>query len=168
MTSWPRRVARDGSTALAAGLVMLVGLWAAGGVVTDDATTAKVLTGAWFAATGVVALLLARTRQVTAIAVLAGCFVPASLTGSFLLFTSTVDRVVDLGGLKATRASNSTSFRGRRASDPLWSGAAPSASSSASAYCKQPTSSAEFLSASGNPTRMAVGSVVGVITPRDA
>ncbi|HEX7187817.1 MAG TPA: hypothetical protein VF423_06310, partial [Actinomycetes bacterium] len=230
MTSW--RVARDGSTAIAAGLVVLVCLWAAGGVVTDDATTAKVLTGAWFAATGVVALLLARTRQVTAIAVLVDSFVTASLTGSSLLFTSTVDRVVDekvvvaepdadptaaQATVIARRSRPATSDRARRdarhsvarpytrreaAPDPdrvqhrsrsrpqgpscAWpdrdqpgprpgwakgnkgnqqyvvpraarvrsvgSGAAPSASS-APRYCRQPTSSAEFLSASGNPTR---------------
>ena len=95
MMSWPRRLARDGSTALAASLVVLLGVWVAGGAVTDDATTAQILTGLWFAVTGGAALLLARSRQVPAVAVLAGWFVTASLSGGFLLLTSTVDRVVD-------------------------------------------------------------------------
>lgn len=108
MTSWPRRAARDGSTALVAGLVVLVGVWVAGGLVTDDATTAKLLTSGWFAATGAVALLLARSGRVPAVAVLAGWFLTATLTGGYLVVTSTVDRVVDEEVVVAEAAAGPT------------------------------------------------------------
>jgi hypothetical protein len=74
--------------------VVLAGVWVAGGVVTEDPTVAKVLTGAWFVATGAVAALLARSRRAPAVAVVAAWFVTASLAGGYLLVTSSVDRVV--------------------------------------------------------------------------
>jgi hypothetical protein len=94
MTSWSGRVARAALTAVLVGLVVLVGVWVAGGVVTDDATAAKALTGGWFTLTGAAALLLSRSRRVPTVAVLAGWFVTATLTGGFLLLTSTLDTVV--------------------------------------------------------------------------
>ena len=94
MTSWAGRTVRTVSAALAAGSVVVVGVWVTGGVVTDDATTAKILTGAWLGVSGALAVLVARSRRVPAFAVLAGWFVTTSLTGGNLLLTSTVDRVV--------------------------------------------------------------------------
>jgi hypothetical protein len=49
-------------------VVVLLGIWVTGGVLTDDATSAKVLTGCWFGASGLVALLLARTWPGLAVA----------------------------------------------------------------------------------------------------
>ena len=110
--SWTGRAAREGSTALSAGLVVLVGVWVAGGLVTDDATAARLLTGAWFAVTGGAALALARTRAVPTVAVLAGWFITASLAGGFLLFTSTVDRVVHEEVVAAGPGPDPTATRG--------------------------------------------------------
>jgi hypothetical protein len=66
--------------ATATSLVVLVGVWVAGGVITDNAMTAKLLTGGWFALTGAAALLLARGRgRGAAAALVCRWFVTASV-----------------------------------------------------------------------------------------
>ena len=94
MTSSPRRAALGTISAVATAVAVVAGAWAAGGVLTDDALTAKALTGGWFVVTGLVAAGLARSRRVPAVAVLTAWLVTTGVTGGFLLVTSTVDRVV--------------------------------------------------------------------------
>jgi hypothetical protein len=94
MTSWPRRAALGTVTAVLTGLVVVLGVWVAGAVVTDDPTAAKVLTGGWFAVTGGLAVALGRARRVSALALLTGWLVTTSVAGGFLLISSTVDTVV--------------------------------------------------------------------------
>ena len=76
-------------------LVVLAGLWVTGGLLTDDARAAKMLTGGWLLATGALAVAIGLRRRALAVPVLLGWLVTAVVAGGFLLVTSTVDRVVD-------------------------------------------------------------------------
>ena len=82
-----------GSAAFAAALVVL-GCWVTGGLLTDDATTAMVLTGAWFTVAMAAALLAARRWGRAAWPALGATAVTASIVGGWLLLTSQVDKVV--------------------------------------------------------------------------
>jgi hypothetical protein len=65
-----------------------------GALLTDDATTAMVLTGLWFAtASGLAVIALRRWRR-AALPVAAGLLVAVAAVGGWLLFTSRVDQVV--------------------------------------------------------------------------
>jgi hypothetical protein len=75
--------------------VVLAGVWVTGGLLTEDATAAMLLTGAWFAAAGLGAFVIARSRRSLAVPVLASWLVTSAAVGGFLLWTSTVDKVVD-------------------------------------------------------------------------
>ena len=76
-------------------VVVAVGVWITGGVITNDESVAKVLTGVWFAVAGVAVLLLALRNRSAAVPAIAGYVLAAGGLGGFLLYTSTVDRVVD-------------------------------------------------------------------------
>jgi hypothetical protein len=74
--------------------VLLLGVWFAGAVLTEDARTAEVLTGAWFVLLGaavVTAGVLARRWLVPLVATWG---VAVALVGGFLFLTSSVDQVV--------------------------------------------------------------------------
>jgi peptidoglycan/LPS O-acetylase OafA/YrhL len=78
---------------LVAGLV-LAGIWVAGGLVTDDFRLAMVLTALWLAVAGGIALVVARRRRALALPVLGTVLVTAAVAGGYLLYASSVDRVV--------------------------------------------------------------------------
>lgn len=70
-----------------------LGVWLTGGVLTDDATLAKLTTAVWFGLAGVLALAALRWRML-ALPVLGAFVLTAGSLGGYLLWTSTVDRVV--------------------------------------------------------------------------
>jgi hypothetical protein len=71
------------------------GVWLTGAVLTEDSTTAMVLTGLWFGLAGAVALFVGWRWRPLALPVVATYVVTATALGGYLLFTSTVDKVVD-------------------------------------------------------------------------
>lgn len=73
-----------------------------GGVLTDDETVAKGLTGLWLLLAGVISVAIARRRRDLAAPVLVGYGVAAVGLGGFLAFTSMVDQVVDEDVVVAT------------------------------------------------------------------
>jgi hypothetical protein len=76
-------------------VVVLVGVWVSGALVTDDEKAAKALTGLWFLLAGVMAVGVGRRWRPLALPVIGTFVVVAGVTGGFLLYTSTVDQVVD-------------------------------------------------------------------------
>ena len=72
-----------------------VGVWVAGGVLTDDASVARVLTGAWFGVVGGLAVAAALRWRAVAVAVVGTWLVTSVALGGFLLLTSSLDRTVD-------------------------------------------------------------------------
>jgi hypothetical protein len=70
-------------------LVVLAGVWVAGGVVTDSATTA------WFALSGLCCLALAARRRALRVPVLAAYLLTAVAVGGYLGWSMLHDRVVD-------------------------------------------------------------------------
>jgi len=85
--------ARVASVPLAVAAVIL-GVWVTGGLLTDNEFVAKGLTGAWLALAGLAAAVAAlRWRQV-ALPVLGSYLATAALVSGFLLWSSTVDKVV--------------------------------------------------------------------------
>ena len=67
--------------ALLVAAVVVAGVWVTGGLLTEDATAAMLLTGAWFAVAGLAAFLLARWRRPLAIPVLASWLVTSMAVG---------------------------------------------------------------------------------------
>ena len=76
-------------------LVVVAGVWVTGAVLTNDATVAMLLTGAWFGLAGGLAVLVAWRRRWLAAPVLGAWLVTSTVVGGFLLWTSSVDRVAD-------------------------------------------------------------------------
>jgi len=76
-------------------LVVALGVWVTGGLLTDDEQVARVLTGLWFGASGLVAAVVAWRHRWLAAPVMAGYLLVAVGLGGFLAYTSTVDQVVD-------------------------------------------------------------------------
>jgi hypothetical protein len=76
-------------------LVVALGVWVTGGLLTDDEQVARVLTGLWFAVAGLVVLVLAWRHRSLAAPLVAGYLVVTVGLGGFLAYSSTVDRVVD-------------------------------------------------------------------------
>jgi hypothetical protein len=79
---------------LAAALVA-AGVWLAGGVITDDFRASMALTGAWFAISGLAALVIGLRRRPLRAPLIAGYVVSAAAIGTFLALTTLRDRVVD-------------------------------------------------------------------------
>ncbi|MDH5278733.1 MAG: DM13 domain-containing protein [Actinomycetota bacterium] len=75
--------------------VVAAGVWVTGAVVTDDETVARGLTGVWLAVAGLSALYVAWRWRRLAWPVLGTFVVVAGGISAFLLYTSSVDRVVD-------------------------------------------------------------------------
>lgn len=75
--------------------VVLAGVWVTGAILTEDATLAMLLTGAWFGLAGALAVLTGLRWRRLAVPVIASWLVTSVAVGGFLLVTSSVDRVVD-------------------------------------------------------------------------
>lgn len=91
---------------------MAVGVWITGGVITNDESVAKVLTGLWFALAGLAVLVLAWVRRGAAVPAIIGYSVAAVGIGGFLLYTSTVDQVVDEDVVVAAPEESATASDG--------------------------------------------------------
>jgi hypothetical protein len=76
-------------------LAVAAGVWVTGAVLTQDATLAMVLTGLWFALAGAVALGIGFRWRPLAVPVVGAYLVTAAVLGGYLLYASTVDKVVD-------------------------------------------------------------------------
>lgn len=76
-------------------VVVAVGVWVTGGLLTDDETVAMGLTGLWLLIAGAGSLTVAWRRRSLAAPVLIGYVLAAGGLGGFLAYTSTVDQVVD-------------------------------------------------------------------------
>jgi hypothetical protein len=99
------RVARALALVLAAVAVELLGVWVAGGVVSDDFRIAMGLTAVWFLLTGAAALAAVRFRRALGVPLLAGYLIAAGATGAYLGYTTLHDRVVDETVATGTPAS---------------------------------------------------------------
>ena len=75
--------------------VVAIGVWVTGGLLTNDETLAKGLTLVWFGVAGLAVLVLSLARRSVAAPLLVGYAIAAAGIGGALLYTSTVDRVVD-------------------------------------------------------------------------
>jgi hypothetical protein len=76
-------------------VVVVAGVWVAGGVLTSDAGFARLLIAAWFAVAGSAAILAAWRWRGLALAVLPAYAVAAAVLGGYLLYASSADSVVD-------------------------------------------------------------------------
>ncbi|MEP6761854.1 MAG: DM13 domain-containing protein [Sporichthyaceae bacterium] len=76
-------------------IIVALGIWITGAVVTDDATAAMVLTGLWLALAGAVALVVSLRWRQLAWPVVGAYAVSAAAIGGYLFYTSSVDKVVD-------------------------------------------------------------------------
>jgi hypothetical protein len=98
-------VAARAGAVVATTAVTGVGVWVTGGVLTDDASIARVLTGAWFVVVGGLAVAAALRWRAVAVAVVGGWLVTSIALGGFLLLTSTVDRTIDEDVVRAQPSS---------------------------------------------------------------
>src|SRR5688500_9941212 len=74
--------------------VLLLGVWVAGGVISDDYRTSMVLTAAWFGLSGAACLAIAQRARPVRIPVIATYVVTAGAVGAYLAATTLQDRVV--------------------------------------------------------------------------
>jgi hypothetical protein len=89
---------RTASTLLLApvvAVIVLAGVWVAGGVIAEDLRTSMLLTTAWFALAGGVCLALALRLRAVRVPVLAGYLVTATAAGAWLGLNTLRDDVVD-------------------------------------------------------------------------
>jgi hypothetical protein len=79
------------------GVVLLValGVWVTGGLVTDDEQLARLLTGAWFVLVGLATLAVVWRHRWLAAPMVTGYLLVTVGLGGFLAYTSSVDQVVD-------------------------------------------------------------------------
>ena len=89
----PRLVARLALASVVA-LVVLLGIWVTGGLLTNDFRAAMALIAAWLGLAGLAALLISRRRRALALPVLGGFVATAVVAGGYLAYTSMVDKVV--------------------------------------------------------------------------
>ena len=76
-------------------VAVLAGVWATGGLITDDFQLSAVLTTVWFGLAGLAALLVSRRRPELRFPVLGGYLVTAVTVAGILAFTTFRDRAVD-------------------------------------------------------------------------
>ena len=88
------RLAAGAAVPVVAGLLLL-GVWVAGGVITDDYRTSMGLTAAWFALAGAACVLIARRARHLRVAVLVTYVITAGAVGAYLGVSTLRDRVVD-------------------------------------------------------------------------
>ena len=96
--------------------VVLAGIWAAGGLLTDDFRLAMALTALWLGLAGAAALGVAWRWRPLALPVLGTALVTAAVAGGYLLYASSVDRVVREQVAIAAPGGNVTLARGAFAS----------------------------------------------------
>jgi hypothetical protein len=72
-----------------------LGVWVTGGLVTNDETVARGLTGLWLLLAGAASVAVAWTRRAVAVPVLVGYSIAAVGLGGFLGYTSTIDQTVN-------------------------------------------------------------------------
>jgi hypothetical protein len=76
-------------------LAVLTGVWVTGGRLTDDELISKGLTLVWLSAAGALGAIVARRWRPLAVPVLGAWLATSVASGGYLLYASTVDRVVD-------------------------------------------------------------------------
>ncbi len=95
--------------------VLLLGVWVAGGVISDDYRTSMALTAGWFLLSGAVCLAVARHARPVRVAVIATYIVTAGAVGVYLAATTLQDRVVDEQVVTAAPAAAAPPARGQEA-----------------------------------------------------
>ena len=75
-------------------ITVLAGVWASGGVITDDFRTSMALTAIWFAVSGAACLLIARRWRPLRVPVVLAFLLTGGATGAYLGLTTLRDRVV--------------------------------------------------------------------------
>jgi hypothetical protein len=90
-------------------VVMVLGVWVAGGLITDEFKLAMLLTGGWMALLGLACLILAIRHRRLAIPVLGAYFAGAAAIGAYLALTTLTDTVVN--ERVATAAARPTAHR---------------------------------------------------------
>jgi hypothetical protein len=98
--------------------VVLLGVWFAGGVVSNDFRTSMALTAAWFVLSGAGCLLIARRSRTLRVAVIGTYVVTAGAVGAYLGLTTLRDRVVHEQVVTATPAMVTAPDAGSRAPKP--------------------------------------------------
>lgn len=96
-------------------VVVLVGVWVAGGVVSNDFRTSMALTAAWFLVSGAACLLVARRSRALRVAVLATYVITAGAVGAYLGLTTLRDRVVHERVVTAAPATAAATAAGKNA-----------------------------------------------------
>ena len=86
-------------------VVFLVGVWVAGGVISNDFKTSMALTAAWFLLSGAACLLVAWRSRALRVGVLGAYVVTAGAVGAYLGLTTLRDRVVHERVVTATPAT---------------------------------------------------------------
>ena len=76
-------------------VILIAGVWVAGGRISDDFRTSMALTAAWFAISGGVCLLVALRSRRLRLPVLGAYVITAAVVGGYLGLTTLRDRVVD-------------------------------------------------------------------------
>jgi Electron transfer DM13 len=94
----------------ATAIVVLLGVWVTGGLLTDDFEVSVVLTTIFFVLAGTAALLLARARRPVGVPVLATFVVVSTAVGGYLAYTTFVDKTVNEAVASGTRVAEG-SFR---------------------------------------------------------
>src|SRR5215207_10325938 len=109
MTTMPAPTSRYRSLLAipAVAAVVLLGVWLAGGVVSNDFKTSMALTAAWFVLSGAACLVLARRFRALRVAVICTYVVTAGGLGAYLGVTTLRDRVVDERVVTAAPATTS-------------------------------------------------------------
>jgi hypothetical protein len=75
--------------------IVLVGIWVSGGLLTNNFRLSMLFTTLWLALVGVMALAVSWRWRPLALPVLGTAFVTAAAAGGFLLYASSVDKVVN-------------------------------------------------------------------------
>jgi hypothetical protein len=95
-------------------IVVLVGVWVSGGVISNDFRTSMALTAAWFAVSAVACLLIARRWRPLRIVVVVAFVLTAGATGAYLGLTTLRDRVVHEQVITAVAPASGTRQAARR------------------------------------------------------
>jgi len=108
-------------------VVVAVGIWVTGAVLTEDATVAMVLTGLWLAVAGAVAVVVGLRWRPFALPVVGAYLVTATLLGGYLFVSSTFDKVVDEDVVVAAPRASASTSPAPTASSPASSSPVPAA-----------------------------------------
>jgi hypothetical protein len=89
------RVVRGIAVAVAVAVVLLAGVWVAGGLITNDFGVSMVLTGVWIALAGAVCLGVAARNRSLRVPVMAGYLLTAGVLGLYLSMSVFLDDEVN-------------------------------------------------------------------------